>query len=121
MANYSTVNRRQFLMSLCGIPSTIAAAKPQPIEPARQIPSEFPGKPEYWFGDAIAYTWCCEDDNRVYEEYGEVMGVCWNPDEGKWMYAVKWTGTNFFTERPDIYPNFEERLADGKDLQLRVT
>ena len=118
----TTITRRQFLsmFSLAGIPSAIAAwivQQPESIEPARQIPARFPGRPEYWFGDVIRYPWYSADENRIHWETGEVTGVIWHPEEKQWLYTVNWT--NSTSDKTGFtYPSFDEHFTDSGDFKL---
>jgi hypothetical protein len=111
MAN-SEVTRRQLLMSLCA--PAIATVKPETAHP---IPSKFPSKPEFWFGDTISYPWFSADENKIHWETGEVMGVIWHSEEEEWLYTIQWTGSTH-SNTSFQYPNFDEYPTDGRDFKL---
>ncbi len=121
MAKKIKITRRKLLsvFGLAGTPSAIAVTTTTVVkaESVRQIPSKFPGKPKFWFGDVIRYRWFSSDENKMHWETGEVMGVTWHPEEKEWLYTIQWLySTANYTSFP--YPTFDEYLTGGGDFEL---
>ncbi|MEG4504231.1 hypothetical protein QUA81_08965 [Microcoleus sp. F6_B4] len=71
-------------------------------------------RPKFLIGDKVSDHWIDEFDKECVE-FGEVVGVCWHPNQSEWAYLVNWTSG----EGPDsCYPCFDERLVIGGDLRL---
>lgn len=109
----NSVSRREALMSLFSVPSAIASLSVQKRTPA----SSKVGKPKFWFGDVIRYSWFNVEEGKTHWETGNVMGVVWHPDEEQWLYIINWTDST--CDRTSFnYPSFDECLTDGSKFEL---
>jgi hypothetical protein len=79
------------------------------------IPQKYP-VPKFAIGDQIFSPYEDEDeDEDGVPEFGEVMGVCWNPRNEAWEYVINWTSGS---SSDWMYPVFDEFLICESTLRL---
>ncbi|MEG5176186.1 hypothetical protein [Microcoleus sp. B3-D7] len=104
-----TFPRRELLQRL-------ASAALLTIFPVHQSAAKLPAKypvPSFQVGDKVADHWI--DEFEIAQiEYGEVVGICWHPDEEVWGYHVNWTSGTMPSE---YYPCYDGHLTIGGDLR----
>jgi hypothetical protein len=93
--------------------------------PRSQSAFEFPKKypaPKFAIGDQIFSPWDDGDldfgEDEEYDippEFGEIMGVCWNPKNEAWEYIINWTSGD---AADWMYPMFDEALTCESSLRL---
>lgn len=103
------LSRRQFLL---GCIPTIAI-QPAIVKPATNSPLPGIPRPEFWFGDAVAFNWIDETNGKHYTEQGEIVGANWNQPENQWEYLVTWHSST-------AYPSTEYPIADGNFISADV-
>lgn len=82
-----------------------------------EIPSKYPA-PKFAIGDQILSLYIDEYgdvEEDLPPEFGEIMGVCWNPHNEAWEYIINWTAGD---SAPGTYPVFDEVLIDDVSLRL---
>lgn len=104
-----TFARRDFLQKA----ASVALLSLVPVCSSIKLPSKYPA-PKFQIGDKVSDHWIDEFEiDQI--EYGEVVGICWHPDEEVWGYHVNWTGGNM---PPEFYPCYDGHLVIGGDLRL---
>jgi len=93
-----TFARRNFLQ---GLASAILPfiSQPQPVS------SGFSPLPKFIIGDGVRTSW--EADGVSRSETGQVVGICWHPNDKHWEYMVVWDSSQF-----------DEGLTDAKGLEF---
>jgi len=115
------LSRRELLRKSLAIGAVTLSPKSdvKPLSPAFILPQKYPA-PKFAIGDQILSP-CDEGDLDLDEEhdippeFGEIMGVCWNPKNETWEYVVKWTSGDASS---CTYPVFDEALLCESSLRL---
>ena len=103
-----TFSRRGFLQKLAPAPLLHLVS-----QPSLKLPTKYPA-PRFHIGNKIADHWINEFGAELIE-FGEIVGLCWEPREKAWAYLVNWTSG----EMPDsFYPCFDKYLVIGGDVRL---
>ena len=109
-SQHFTFFRRELLQRLA---TTILLPLASQYRPALKLPAKYP-TPEFCIGDKVADYWIDEDGEES-RELGEILGICWHPQENVWSYLINWTGGS---SGDGCYPCFDERLVVGGDVRL---
>ena len=109
-SQHFTFFRRELLQRLATATLLHLASQ---YRPALRLPAKYP-VPEFHIGDKVADHWTDEFGEDAIE-IGEILGVCWHPDENTWAYLISWTSGSC---NADCYPCFDERLVVGGDVRL---
>ena len=88
-------------------------------KPAFDIPQKYPA-PKFAIGDQIFSPWDdgdldLDEEYDIPPEFGEIMGVCWNPRNEAWEYVINWTSGD---AADWMYPMFDEVLICESSLRL---
>ena len=94
------INRRTLLKGL----GLALIPKVQNISPIPGVPT-----PRFWFGDHVSYCWV-DDNGNLQDEFGQVVGVAWEPHRKYWHYSVVWTGSTAYPNGSPGYPSFDNEL-----------
>ncbi|MEG5176269.1 hypothetical protein [Microcoleus sp. B3-D7] len=70
------------------------------------IPSKYPA-PSFAIGDIVADTWVDEFETHQ-TEVGEVVGICWHPENEQWEYHINWVAGSMPDE---YYPCYDGHLT----------
>ena len=127
-----TFARRDFLQKAASVALPFIFLRPQPAaaspspQPAAVSPS--PNKrplPEFKIGDLVAQDWEEDDEDedapQFSTDFGEVVGLCYVPEEGSyypphvWIYYIHWTRS---TSDCCSYPCFDGEPTVGSELRL---
>ena len=82
-----------------------------------EIPLKYP-KPKFVIGDQVTSPYIDEygdEDESSPSEFGEVMGVCWHPENQQWEYIVNWTAGSSSSW---MYPVFDGFLLEECSLRI---
>ena len=86
-------------------------------KPTFEIPQKY-SMPKFAIGDQVSSPYIDEygdEDESSPSELGEVMGVCWHPENQQWEYIVNWTAGSSSSW---MYPVFDGFLLEEYRLRL---
>ncbi len=118
-SQHFTFSRRGLLQGLAAVGLPFLVPR---VEPATS-PGERP-LPEFKIGDLIAQDWEGNEDEDAPQsatDFGEVVGLCYLPQDGSyyprntWVYYVYWTHS---TCSECSYPFFDGEMTAGNTLRL---
>ena len=108
------LTRRELFVKSWAIAVAVAAAKRLPK--FVQLPQKYP-MPPFKIGDIVADAWIDEFEVEQVET-GEVVGICWHPENQRWEYHINWLAGTM----PDkYYPCYDGHLTShtvGCELKL---
>jgi hypothetical protein len=108
----SVFPRRELFQKLASVALLLLVSR---SKSAFTIPQKYP-PPKFAIGDQIFSPYEDEDeDEDGVPEFGEVMGVCWNPRNQAWEYVINWTSGSSSNW---MYPVFDEFLICESTLRL---
>lgn len=119
-SQYLTFPRRELLQKAASAALLPFLARLQPATPSSKFP-----KPKFAIGDLIASDWEGDEDEDAPQsatDYGEVVGLCYLPEDGSyyprhtWVYYIYWTHST--SSACFCYPCFDGEMTEGSALRL---
>ena len=110
----SAFPRRELFQKLASVALLLLVSR---SKSAFTIPQKYPA-PKFAIGDQIFSPYDDGDGDENEDgvpEFGEVMGVCWNPRNEAWEYVINWTSGS---SSDWIYPVFDEFLICESTLRF---
>jgi len=110
----SAFPRRELFQKLASVALLLLVSR---SKSAFAIPQKYPA-PRFAIGDQIFSPYEDEDEDEDEDgvpEFGEIMGVCWNPRNEAWEYVINWTSGS---ASDWMYPIFDEHLICESTLRL---
>ena len=102
----SAFPRRELFQKLASVALLLLVSR---SKSAFTIPQKYPA-PKFAIGDQIFSPYEDGDEDEDEDgipEFGEVMGVCWNPRNEECEYIINWTSGSSYDW---MYPVFDEFL-----------
>jgi hypothetical protein len=117
-SQHFTFPRRELLQKIASAALLFFVPRSQPVF---EVPKKYPAS-KFAIGNQIFSPWddgdLDFDEDEEYDippEFGEIMGVCWNPKNEAWEYIINWTSGD---AADWMYPMFDEVLICESSLRL---